>query len=1080
MADEEVGTKTNKKTQAGRDVYKTSDGEMVSEKSITFEVDGLFVNIPSIHDGVRYSDDEVYRKFMAGEIQPTSAHQTKEEAITAAKERSKSLKFNKGGTPMNRQMELFARGGLNDEGGMIDEESGNKVPVGGTREGVRDDIEANVSEGEFIFPEDVTRYIGLDKLMQLRQEAKMGLKRMEAMGQMGNSDEATMDDDLPFGMDDLIIVAGDSGNDGELNMAVGGLTTGTTNVTRTPDPVATVANNPVLPATTTGVRRLTPEITQPVRTTVDFKKFMGEASIEYKEYRNANGQNILIPFLDGKAMFSIPEGYSLYTGDGSIGTGTTPVDDIVADANIATQEVRTSRGDRNDVSQPQPKAIDYDNISNEELLKLAQDQTGTKGTIAKIAMAFMGPLAIFGYAAMSHQSKKILQTINSRIASGAIDSSLKDQYNEVIGLLEEGSGGLIGGAIDFVGNLLGKKPEEVEEAKVKTTQIETDVQNDTGDLLNNILGQTPSVNRTAGAASDYGESYVPTDQLAVSQRETPDPYSLASSEKDRFLPAPQTADDGYTSLPIAGADGPTPYELSLENQSPAAQEARASSYDYTGMQRPATGPDPMIQPYVTPSVQRADPLINTPTIDYTTPSGTLPFMQSVVNQRNTALNQRNTALNTLPDPTIGKTDDYQKFSFTPDESGIYRAVGSFPEYKNAGDPALGLGLPPTVAEQTASAFPKYTPPSVSGVASYKPDATQTPQSGFGVTPPTFAQTADDGYSPVQGQDQYTLASKEGDRFTKPAGTDTETAPLDITETANLDITKTEPEKVVKADLGTKVIKPKVKYKTGQSNQATAWENLPDTNLDQAYGLSQQFKNMGGTTVDNYAVGAISDGTTTGILADDQGYAIRAKNGRNVFVDEQGEYHRATIGELIKNGPKFKQRNVGDYDKNKISIASTDRVSTVTAARKNELSPASKAKIGTDASGGDPNMKGAVWYNQPGTNVLTRRFPTAAERKKIKDDQAKQARIEKTRKAVADKKAADDRIRAESIRRANEAYAQQQAAKVAQSSSSSSRDRRKKQQQQAQASATRYTKSAISRNAGSDGKVTKDTYRGGGF
>ena len=37
MADEEVGTKTNKKTQAGRDVYKTSDGEMVSEKSITFE-----------------------------------------------------------------------------------------------------------------------------------------------------------------------------------------------------------------------------------------------------------------------------------------------------------------------------------------------------------------------------------------------------------------------------------------------------------------------------------------------------------------------------------------------------------------------------------------------------------------------------------------------------------------------------------------------------------------------------------------------------------------------------------------------------------------------------------------------------------------------------------------------------------------------------------------------------------------------------------------------------------------------------------------------------------------------------------
>jgi len=799
---------------------------------------------------------------------------------------------------------------------------------------------------------------------------------------------------------------------------------------------------------------------------------MGEASIEYKEYRNANGQNILIPFLDGKAMFSIPEGYSLYTGDGSIGTGTTPVDDIVADANIATQEVRTSRGDRNDVSQPQPKAIDYDNISNEELLKLAQDQTGTKGTIAKIAMAFMGPLAIFGYAAMSHQSKKILQTINSRIASGAIDSSLKDQYNEVIGLLEEGSGGLIGGAIDFVGNLLGKKPEEVKEAKVKTTQIETDVQNDTGDLLNNILGQTPSVNRTAGAASDYGESYVPTDQLAVSQRETPDPYSLASSEKDRFLPAPQTADDGYTSLPIAGADGPTPYELSLENQSPAAQEARASSYDYTGMQRPATGPDPMIQPYIAPSVQRADPLVSAPPIDYTTPSGVLPFMQPIVNQRNTALN-------TLPDPTVGKTDDYQKFSFTPDESGIYRAVGSFPEYKNAGDPALGLGMPPstTLAEQTASAFPPYTPPSVSGII--------PPKSPRGADPSQV--TADDAYSPfpqINTEDERAARTNlslvdttDGDRAARTNAV--EKAPMDITETAKLDITETEPVTEEKTGLGVKVSKPKQAYKAGQSNQATAWENLPDVNLDQAYELSEKYKTTGGTTVDNYVVGAVSDGSSTGILSDDQGYAIRAENGRNVFVDEQGEYHRPTWGEMIKNGRNFKQRNVGDYDRNKISIASTDRVSTVTSARKNELSPASKAKIGKDASGGDPNMKGAVWYNQPGTNVLTRKFPTAAERKKIKDDQAKQARIEKTRKAVADKKAEDARIRAESIRKANEVYAQQQAANVAQSSSSSSRDRRKKQQQ-AQTSATNYTKSAISRNAGKDGKVTKDTYKGGGF
>ena len=104
---------------------------------------------------------------------------------------------------LSKQMELFEDGGLKDEGGMIDEVSGNDVPSGSTREEVRDDIPAQLSEGEFVFPADVVRYIGLEKLMMMRQEAKQGLKQMEAMGQMGNSDEATMPDDLPFDETDL-------------------------------------------------------------------------------------------------------------------------------------------------------------------------------------------------------------------------------------------------------------------------------------------------------------------------------------------------------------------------------------------------------------------------------------------------------------------------------------------------------------------------------------------------------------------------------------------------------------------------------------------------------------------------------------------------------------------------------------------------------------------------------------------------------------------------------------------------------------------------------------------------------------
>ena len=102
-------------------------------------------------------------------------------------------------------MELFDDGGLKDEGGTIDPVSGNDVPVGSTQEEVRDDIPAQLSEGEFVFPADVVRYIGLEKLMQMRQEAKRGLETMDKMGQMGNSEEAVIPDDIPFELSDLDI-----------------------------------------------------------------------------------------------------------------------------------------------------------------------------------------------------------------------------------------------------------------------------------------------------------------------------------------------------------------------------------------------------------------------------------------------------------------------------------------------------------------------------------------------------------------------------------------------------------------------------------------------------------------------------------------------------------------------------------------------------------------------------------------------------------------------------------------------------------------------------------------------------------
>jgi len=94
----EVGKKTGKQTQAGRDVYETPEGEMVSEKSTTIEYKGKWINVPTIHGGKQYSEDELMEMLDKGLIKPTSAHDKLEEAIQAAQSRSDSLEFNKGGT----------------------------------------------------------------------------------------------------------------------------------------------------------------------------------------------------------------------------------------------------------------------------------------------------------------------------------------------------------------------------------------------------------------------------------------------------------------------------------------------------------------------------------------------------------------------------------------------------------------------------------------------------------------------------------------------------------------------------------------------------------------------------------------------------------------------------------------------------------------------------------------------------------------------------------------------------------------------------------------------------------------------
>jgi hypothetical protein len=96
-----------------------------------------------------------------------------------------------------KQMEfLFEEGGIADDGMDRDPVSGNEVPAGSLAEEVRDDIPAQLSEGEYVVPADVVRYYGVKFFEDLRGQAKEGLGEMEEDGRIGGEPVDVEGDDI--------------------------------------------------------------------------------------------------------------------------------------------------------------------------------------------------------------------------------------------------------------------------------------------------------------------------------------------------------------------------------------------------------------------------------------------------------------------------------------------------------------------------------------------------------------------------------------------------------------------------------------------------------------------------------------------------------------------------------------------------------------------------------------------------------------------------------------------------------------------------------------------------------------------
>ena len=109
MAKKLKGGKTGRKTNVGRDVYaiikgdKDTDLELsnitsVSEISASIPLTkNRWMNIPSIWNGMKYTDDELKELYERGKIKATSFHKSQKEAEASAKKRSKNLMKKSGG-----------------------------------------------------------------------------------------------------------------------------------------------------------------------------------------------------------------------------------------------------------------------------------------------------------------------------------------------------------------------------------------------------------------------------------------------------------------------------------------------------------------------------------------------------------------------------------------------------------------------------------------------------------------------------------------------------------------------------------------------------------------------------------------------------------------------------------------------------------------------------------------------------------------------------------------------------------------------------------------------------------------------
>jgi len=291
--------------------------------------------------------------------------------------------YAEGGAVMDKQMEMAF-----GEQPEVDPVSGNEVPTGSLPEEVRDDIPAQLSEGEYVVPADVVRFFGVKFFEDIRAEAKRGFAAMEANGRIGG-EPIGMEmggDELPFDISELQIV--DDGMPEQPTMNKGGYISG-----YAPGGLVDTGDIP-----------LTEE------------NYQG-TGMEQRQYTNATGNIITILFFNGMPMSAVPDGYSPYTPD--------------AVPSEAKSVVNDDDGGF-DTSTPDPEPIDYKGLSASELRDLVDAQKDTNRNAIALGLGMLNPLMGMAFkAATWHQSKQVTKELERRMEDPSLDAKQKAFYTDL-------------------------------------------------------------------------------------------------------------------------------------------------------------------------------------------------------------------------------------------------------------------------------------------------------------------------------------------------------------------------------------------------------------------------------------------------------------------------------------------------------------------------------------------------------------------------------------------------------------------------------------------------------------------------